>query len=125
MKDAQRKLNICNNVMSNTIIGFIVSFSISLGCCLGGCAFEETKTGALVVAGIFAVIFIICLIIAIESFKVGLKCEKQLAFEATCQREIRDIYDEIKENCQKNQKESYVVKDRRGGECHECTRNKQ
>lgn len=113
--NAERKLHVCNNVMSNTIIGFIVSFSISLGCCLGGCAFEETKTGALVAAGILAVIFIICLIMAIEAFRVGRKCEKQLAFEDTCRREIRDIYDEIKEAYQKNQKESYVVKDRRGG----------
>ena len=115
MKDAQRKLNICNNVMCWTGVGFIVTFCIAFACCLAGCVFEEMQTESFVTAGIFAVIFIICLIMAIEAFRVGHKCEKQLAFEDTCRREIRDIYDEIKETCQKTQKGSYVVKDRRGG----------
>lgn len=115
MKDAQRKLNICNNAMCGTGVGFIVTFCIAFACCLAGCVFEEMQAESFVAAGVFAVICIICLIIAIEALRVGLKCEKQLAFESTCQREIRDIYDEIKEACQKTQKGSYVVKDRRGG----------
>ncbi len=117
MKNAQRKLNICNNIIAGTGVGFIVSFAIALASCLLGCMveFKEMQTGAFVAAGVFAVICIICFFIAIEAFRVGHKCEKQLAFEDTCRREIRDIYDEIKESCQKNQKESYVVKDRRGG----------
>lgn len=115
MKDAQRKLNICNNIIVGTGVWFIVFFAIALACCLAGCVFEETQTESFVAAGVFAILFIICLIMAIEAFRVGRKCEKQLAFEDTCRREIRDIYDEIKEACQKTQKGSYVVKDRRGG----------
>lgn len=115
MKNAQRKLNICNNIIVGTGVVFIVSFAIALACCLAGCLLEEMQTESFVAAGVFAVIFIICFIMAIKAFRVGRKCEKQLAFEDTCRREIRDIYDEIKEACQKNQKGSYVVKDRRGG----------
>ena len=115
MKDVKRKLNICSNAMNVAGVGFVVALCIAIICYLVGCVYEKEQTEAFAAAGFFAVIFVIGLIIAIDAFRVGLKCEKQLAFEATCQREIRDIYDELKEADQKNQKGSYVVKDRRGG----------